>query len=54
MAGRGTRLRPQTLTTPKPLIEIAGATIIQRIVDLVVRESTIKINYVGFILEGGC
>ena len=51
MAGRGTRLRPQTLTTPKPLIEIAGATIIQRIVDLVVRESTIKINHVGFILE---
>ena len=51
MAGRGTRLRPQTLSTPKPLIEIAGATIIQRIVDLVVKESTIKINHVGFILE---
>ena len=39
MAGRGTRLRPQTLTTPKPLIEIAGKTIVQRIVDLVAKES---------------
>ena len=34
MAGKGTSLRPQTLITPKPLIEIAGRTIIQRIVDL--------------------
>ncbi len=51
MAGKGTRLRPQTLTTPKPLLEIAGTTIIQRIVDLVVKESSIKINKIGFILE---
>ena len=51
MAGRGTRLRPQTLTTPKPLIEIAGTTIIQRIVDLVAKESSEKINNIGFILE---
>ena len=51
MAGRGTRLRPQTLTTPKPLIEIAGTTIIQRIVDLVAKESSKKINNIGFILE---
>ena len=51
MAGRGTRLRPQTLTTPKPLIEIAGTTIIQRIVDLVANESIKKIDTIGFILE---
>ena len=51
MAGRGTRLRPQTLTTPKPLIEIAGATIIQRIVDLVAKESKRKIKNIGFIIE---
>ena len=31
--------------------EIAGTTIIQRIVDIVVKESSIKINKVGFILE---
>ena len=51
MAGRGTRLRPQTLTTPKPLIEIAGKTIVQRIVDLVAKESRKKIKNIGFILE---
>jgi glucose-1-phosphate thymidylyltransferase len=33
MAGRGSRLRPQTLTVPKPLIPIAGKPIVQRIVE---------------------
>ncbi len=51
MAGKGTRLRPQTLTTPKPLIEIAGKTIVQRIVDLVRQDSDNKIKIIGFIIE---
>ena len=34
MAGRGTRLRPHTLTTPKPLIKLAGKTIVQRLVEI--------------------
>ena len=36
MAGRGTRLRPHTLTTPKPLIPIAGKPIVQRLVEDIV------------------
>ncbi len=33
MAGRGTRLRPHTLTIPKPLIHVAGKPIVQRLVE---------------------
>ncbi len=51
MAGKGTRLRPQTLTTPKPLIEIAGKTIVQRIVDLVAKNKTNNIENIGFIIQ---
>lgn len=51
MAGKGTRLRPQTLSTPKPLIEIAGKSIIERIIDLVVQKSNITIQKIGFIIE---
>ena len=51
MAGRGTRLRPQTSLTPKPLIEIAGKTIVQRIVEQVERNSSTIIKEIGFIIE---
>ena len=51
MAGRGTRLRPQTLITPKPLIEIAGKTIVQRIVDVVTKNYKKPIKNIGFIIE---
>jgi len=36
MAGRGSRLRPHTLTVPKPLIPIAGKPIVQRLVEDIV------------------
>ena len=32
MAGRGSRLRPHTLTVPKPLIKIAGKSILSQLV----------------------
>ncbi|MAQ69829.1 MAG: nucleotidyltransferase [Flavobacteriales bacterium] len=51
MAGKGTRLRPHTLSTPKPLIEIAGKSIIERIIDLVVQKSNTSIQKIGFIIE---
>ena len=51
MAGRGTRLRPQTLTTPKPLISIAGSRLVHRIVDVVLKRTSTPINEIGFIIE---
>jgi len=37
MAGLGKRLRPHTLTTPKPLIHVAGKPIVQRLVEDIAR-----------------
>lgn len=36
MAGRGSRLRPHTLITPKPLIPVAGKPIVQRLLEDIV------------------
>jgi len=33
MAGRGSRLRPHSLTVPKPLIPVAGKPIVHRLVE---------------------
>lgn len=49
MAGRGSRLRPHTLTVPKPLIPIAGKPIVHRLVEDiagVLNESIDEIAYV--------
>ena len=50
MAGRGSRLRPHTLTTPKPLIAFAGKSIVQRLVEDIVNVCDEKINEIAFII----
>ena len=49
MAGRGTRLRPHTLTTPKPLIHIAGKPIVQRLVEDIARICNEPIEEVAYV-----
>ncbi len=50
MAGRGSRLRPHTLTVPKPLIPIAGKPIVQRLVEDIAKVAGEKIDEVAFII----
>ncbi|MGB2398293.1 MAG: sugar phosphate nucleotidyltransferase, partial [Flavobacteriaceae bacterium] len=33
MAGRGSRLRPHTLSVPKPLVAVAGTPIVEQLVN---------------------
>ncbi len=49
MAGTGSRLRPITPTTPKPLIELSGKTIIYRIINELTTYTELK--KIGFILN---
>lgn len=51
MAGRGSRLRPHTLTVPKPLIPIAGKPIVQRLVEDVAKVLEQRIEEVAFIIK---
>lgn len=50
MAGRGSRLRPHTLTVPKPLIPIAGKPIVQRLVEDIAKVANEKIDEIAFII----
>lgn len=50
MAGRGSRLRPHTLTVPKPLIPIAGKPIVQRLVEDIAKVAGEDIDEVAFII----
>ncbi len=50
MAGRGSRLRPHTLTVPKPLIPIAGKPIVQRLVEDIVKVCDDKVEEIAFII----
>lgn len=50
MAGRGSRLRPHTLTVPKPLIPVAGKPIVHRLVSDIAKVLGEEIEEVAFIL----
>lgn len=50
MAGRGSRLRPHTLTVPKPLIPIAGKPIVHRLVEDIAKVLDEKIEEIAFII----
>jgi glucose-1-phosphate thymidylyltransferase len=51
MAGRGSRLRPHTLTVPKPLIPVAGKPIVHRLVEDIASVLNQKIDEVAFIIH---
>ncbi len=50
MAGKGKRMRPHTLTIPKPLIPIAGKPIVQRLVEDIAKICDEPIEEVAFII----
>ena len=50
MAGIGKRLRPHTLTTPKPLIEIAGKPIVEHLVYEIIDQLPEPVKNIGFII----
>lgn len=50
MAGRGSRLRPHSLTVPKPLIPVAGQPIVHRLVKDIVKVLKQPIDEIAFVL----
>lgn len=50
MAGMGKRMRPHTLTIPKPLIPIAGKPIVQRLVEDIAKVCGEKIEEIAFVI----
>ena len=50
MAGMGKRMRPHTLTIPKPLISIAGKPIVQRLVEDIAASCRERVEEVSFII----
>jgi len=50
MAGRGSRLRPHTLTVPKPLIKVGGKPIVHRLVEDISKMRQEKIDEIAFVI----
>ena len=51
MAGMGKRMRPHTLSIPKPLISVAGKPIVQRLVEDISRVCKQQIDEIAFIIH---
>lgn len=51
MAGLGKRMRPHTLTVPKPLLPIAGKPIVHRLVEDIAKVCPEQIDNIGFIIH---
>ena len=50
MAGRGSRLRPHTLTVPKPLVPVAGKPIVHQLVSDIAKVLGEPIDEIAFVL----
>ena len=50
MAGKGTRLRPFTLTCPKPLINILDKPIVEHLIDQITSKVKSNIDEMVFLL----
>ena len=50
MAGMGKRMRPHTLTVPKPLILIAGKPMVQRIVEDIIKVCDEKVDEIAYVV----
>lgn len=50
MAGKGKRMRPHTLTVPKPLIPVAGKPIVQRLVEDITKVCGQKVEEIAYVI----
>lgn len=50
MAGAGKRMRPHTLTVPKPLLPVAGKPIVQWLVEDIIKVCKEKVTEIAFII----
>src|SRR5665213_1407708 len=50
MAGMGKRMRPHTLTVPKPMIPVAGKPIVYRLVEDLAAMCDEKIDEIAFVI----
>lgn len=50
MAGKGSRLRPHTLTTAKPLVPVAGKPIVEWLVGDLIELCPEKVDTIGFVI----